>query len=152
MQNKTTIYWIGGFVLVVGGIMLALRAIKQSQDRAKLGGNTPPQPTTAEGNAPAQPRVEGGDGYKKLLDSMTEGVVNAVKNITGRYMKYRVSTMDTALNVRQKPTEYARIVSKLPKGGTIFARTTSNIGWLEVSVDGQKPIGFVSAAFLRYDG
>jgi uncharacterized protein YgiM (DUF1202 family) len=151
MQNKTTIYWIGGFVLVLGGIIIALRAIKQSQERAKLDGNAPPPPRTDQSVA-AEPPVAGGDGYTKLVDNVTQGIVNAVKNITGRYMKYRVATKDTALNVRQKPTEYARVVSKLPKGGTIFARTTSNIGWLEVSVDGQKPIGFVSSTFLKYEG
>lgn len=149
MKNKATLYWIGGVVLALGGIMIAVRALNRRADKNKPV-VTPPLVDEAAPAAPTQPAVV--EGKKDIITAMADGVVNAVKNITSRYMKYRVATKETALNVRQKPDGTARVVSKLPKDSAIFARTTDVMGWLEVSRDGKKPLGFVASTFLVYTG
>ena len=141
------------FAALVGGVFIAAKAFNRKQDEKKqdVVGNQPVQGGNQTPTA-ADKQDEGKDGYTKLLDSMTQGIVNGVKNITSRYMKYRVNTKETALNVRQKPDGNSKVVAKLQKDSSIFAKSSNVVGWMQVSKDGKTAIGFVSASFLRYDG
>lgn len=145
MEKNKVILWIGGIAATLGLIFIAVKNSNRKQDEKKVrtdGGETLPAPVEPE--TPQAPPVN-------LLDAATQGIVKAVRNIVGKFMKYRVNTKETALNVRQKPDGSSRIVSKLPKDSKIFARSANVIGWMEVSKDGKKPIGFVSSAFLVYE-
>ena len=151
MKNNKTLYWIAGITATLGGIYLVVSWYNRKQEEKKQG-ILSKEPVNV--SPESEPKVEEDkrDGISKLLDATTQGVVNAVKNVTSRYMKYRVATKETALNVRQNPDGNSRIVSKLEKGSLIFGRGSKVVGWMEVSKDGKKSIGFVSSAFLKYEG
>lgn len=150
MKQNKILLWVAGIAALLGGVLIAVKAFNRSQDEKKQGvvGNQPDQQTPT---SPAK-QEESKDGYTKLLDSMTEGIVNGVKNITSRYMRYRVTTKETALNVRQKPDGNSKVVAKLQKDSSISARSSNVVGWMQVSKDGKTAIGFVSSSFLRYEG
>lgn len=146
MEKNKVILWIGGIAAILGLAFIAVKNSNRRQDEKKLrtdGGDGLPAPVEPETSQEAP---------TNLLDAATRGIVKAVKQIVGKFMRYRVNTKETALNVRQKPDVGSAIVSKLPKDSKIFARSADVIGWMEVSKDGKKPIGFVSSSFLVYEG
>jgi len=150
MKQNKILLWVLGITAVVGGALIAVKAFNRSQENKKKGAiaDQPDQQTSA----PVEKQEQSKDGITSLLDNMTQGIVNGVKNITSRYMKYRVITKDTALNVRQKPDGNSKVVAKLQKDSSIMARSSNVVGWMQVSRDGKTDLGFVSSAFLRYDG
>ena len=147
MKSNKTLYWVLGASLTLGGLYLVVSWFNRSQEQKKQGILS----KAAENLNEVEPLSgkDNRDGMSKILDATTQGIVNAVKNITTRYTRYRVSTLETALNVRQKPDGNSRIVSKLEKGSLIFGRSSKVVGWMEVSRDGIKSTGFVASSFLR---
>ena len=153
MKQNKILLWVAGIAAVVGGVFIAAKAFNRKQDEKKQDavGN---QPVQADQQTPAlvEKQEQSKDGIKSLLDAATQGIVKGVKNITSRYMKYRVITQETALNVRQKPDGNSKVVAKLQKDSFISARSSNVVGWMQVSKDGKTALGFVSSSFLRYEG
>jgi len=147
MKNNRVVLMLIGGVAALGGIYYGWSYLRRKKLEKNQGIITDTNTTTPDGKPD-----ETKDGYTKLLDGMTQGIAKAVKNITSGYMKYAVNTKETKLNVRQKADGNSKIVGKLNKDSVILARSSNVVGWMEVSNDGGKPIGFVSTAFLRYVG
>lgn len=60
---------------------------------------------------------------------------------------YKVTTLVSNLNVRERPSLTSSIVGSLPKGTTIWAVPSSTDGWFEYYLNNEL-IGYVSANYL----
>lgn len=146
MKTNKTLYWIGGIALTIGGVYILVNWYNKMQDakRNALSQNAGTSPGGTNASTPPS------NTNNSFLDMWSKGVVAGVNKIMGTYLKYKVVTQNDPLNVRQKPDASSVVVGKLPKDSIIYAKKSNVMGWMEVSTDGQKPLGFSSAAFLKY--
>lgn len=132
-------YWtIGGVALLLVGVYIVYDSFfKKKEDKVT-------KPNKKEDGVLGTLSSAG-----STITSSVGGVASNIVQFVTTYNDYIVTTQKTGLNVRQKPDINSKIITSLPSGSTILAKASGNKGWLAVSKDGDKLLGYVSQEFLK---
>jgi len=94
--------------------------------------------------------------YKKVSDSGSDQDTSKDKKDDSQtntttdngFSKYKVTTTDTSLNIREKASASAKKIGKLDKGQEVLLKASSTDGWMEYSTNGTTTFGYVSSLYV----
>jgi hypothetical protein len=143
MKTNKVWLWIAGIAGIAGVAYIFIKGSNKQQDAKKIEVKN----TSNELQKESKPEEKDGS-LEGVVKNVSNAVISSVLAVAGGWMKYKVNTQQTGLNVRKSPDGSSQIVATLPKDSVVYGRSSKIIGWMEVSRDGKKSIGYSSSAFL----